>query len=294
MSDDRKVAVIGVPTSAGADAPGQEKAPAALRDAGAARKACRVDRSRRPRDLPLAPRPHNPCAQNLGKVVEIVEDTARRVVEAAQAEELTLVLGGDCTVGIGTVAGHLETSPAASASSTSTCTPTSTSLARPPRRARLDGDGAHARRGGRRATLVDAGPKTPMLDPRRSSSSAGAPTRRTARERGDRALEPRQGSPATKSERPAGAAGRALERYSGSTGYWSTSTSTWSTSPTPRSLRTPAATRDPLRAGGGRPAVLLASPALAGLTVTELNPDHVEDGAGSIERLASDLARSLA
>ena len=41
-------------------------------------------------------------------------------------------------------------------------------------------------------------------------------------------------------------------------------------------------------------AVLLASPALAGVTVTELNPDHVEDGAGSIERLASDLARSLA
>ena len=40
--------------------------------------------------------------------------------------------------------------------------------------------------------------------------------------------------------------------------------------------------------------VLLASPALAGLTVTELNPDHVEEGAGAIERLASDLAAGLA
>jgi hypothetical protein len=40
-------------------------------------------------------------------------------------------------------------------------------------------------------------------------------------------------------------------------------------------------------------AVLLASPDLAGVTVTELNPNHVEDGAGSIERLARDLAGGL-
>jgi arginase len=39
---------------------------------------------------------------------------------------------------------------------------------------------------------------------------------------------------------------------------------------------------------------LLGSPMLAGLTITELNPDHVEEGAGSIERLARDLARGLA
>ncbi len=50
----------------------------------------------------------NRRAQNLGKVVEIVADTARRVAEAAGAGETTLVLGGDCTVGIGTVAGHVE------------------------------------------------------------------------------------------------------------------------------------------------------------------------------------------
>jgi arginase family enzyme len=39
--------------------------------------------------------------------------------------------------------------------------------------------------------------------------------------------------------------------------------------------------------------ILLASPKLCGLTVTELNPAHVEEGAGSIERLARDLARRL-
>ena len=42
-------------------------------------------------------------------------------------------------------------------------------------------------------------------------------------------------------------------------------------------------------------AVLLGAPSsFAGLTVTELNPDHAEEGAGSIERLARDLARALA
>jgi arginase len=35
---------------------------------------------------------------------------------------------------------------------------------------------------------------------------------------------------------------------------------------------------------------LLATPLLAGLTVTELNPDHTEEGAGTLERFASDLS----
>jgi arginase len=40
--------------------------------------------------------------------------------------------------------------------------------------------------------------------------------------------------------------------------------------------------------------VLLASPRLAALTVTELNPQHAERGAGSIERFAGALAAGLA
>jgi arginase len=38
---------------------------------------------------------------------------------------------------------------------------------------------------------------------------------------------------------------------------------------------------------------LLRSPRLAGLTITELNPDHVEAGSGSLERLARDVAAAL-
>ena len=47
---------------------------------------------------------------------------------------------------------------------------------------------------------------------------------------------------------------------------------------------------DALRALDG----LLASPRLAGLTITELNPDHTESGADTLERFASAVARSLA
>ena len=39
---------------------------------------------------------------------------------------------------------------------------------------------------------------------------------------------------------------------------------------------------------------LLASPSLAGLTITELNPDHTEARTGSLERFASAVAESLA
>ena len=38
-----------------------------------------------------------------------MQDTARRVRDAIAEDEVTLVIGGDCTVGIGTVAGHIAT-----------------------------------------------------------------------------------------------------------------------------------------------------------------------------------------
>jgi arginase family enzyme len=38
---------------------------------------------------------------------------------------------------------------------------------------------------------------------------------------------------------------------------------------------------------------LLSSPRLSGLTVSELNPHHAEEGSGSIERLVGDIAEGL-
>jgi arginase len=106
------LALIGVPTSAGAFAPGQERAPGALRDAGLLEllRDAGIDvRDRGDRQVwRWRPDRENPRAQNLGAVVEIVQDTTRRVAAAVAEGEATLVLGGDCTVGIGTVAGHVE------------------------------------------------------------------------------------------------------------------------------------------------------------------------------------------
>jgi arginase len=103
------LAVIGAPTSAGAFAPGQEDAPAALRDAGlldALRAGGHevVDRGDTPRFRWRVDR-DEPRAMNAAAVVDGVRAVAARVEEALRAGEQPLVLGGDCTVGIGTVEG---------------------------------------------------------------------------------------------------------------------------------------------------------------------------------------------
>lgn len=99
--------LLGVPSSLGAYAPGQENAPAALREAGL------VDRLRQSGlqvidhgDGELArwrPDRDYPYAQNLFGVVRIVDQTARRTVTVLQDEGFALILGGDCTVSIGVV-----------------------------------------------------------------------------------------------------------------------------------------------------------------------------------------------
>ena len=108
----RKITVIGVPSSAGAFANGQEKAPIALRAAGL------IDRLRDAgADVEdtgdssvwrWRPDRARPRAQNLEAVVEGVTSTRTRVADAIRDGRIGLVLGGDCTVGIGTVAGVLD------------------------------------------------------------------------------------------------------------------------------------------------------------------------------------------
>jgi arginase len=100
------ITVIGTPTSAGAYAPGQEDGPAALRAAGLldalgpeARDAGDVDGFR------WRPDPERPRAANLGVVADRAGQVSERVAAALQDDGRVLVLGGDCTTGVGTVAG---------------------------------------------------------------------------------------------------------------------------------------------------------------------------------------------
>ena len=105
----KSIGLIGAPTSAGAFAPGQEDAPAALRDAGlvARLRAAGVDVV----DLGDTPRfrwrpdPHDRFAMNAGAVRSAALAVAERVSAALDRDLLPLVIGGDCTVELGTVLG---------------------------------------------------------------------------------------------------------------------------------------------------------------------------------------------
>jgi arginase len=107
-----RLALLGVPTSAGAFAPGQERAPRELRRAGLIGRlrdaGVEVDDLGDSEVWRWRPDAASPSAQNLGAVCDIVRDTASRVERAlADGGDPLLVLGGDCTIEIGTVAGHL-------------------------------------------------------------------------------------------------------------------------------------------------------------------------------------------
>jgi arginase len=108
----QQLAVIGVPSSAGAFAPGQEQAPAALRAAGLIERlqAAGIAVTDRGDSAVWRWRPdrQQPRAQNLEAVIAQAEETAHRVRAAVAAGEIPLVLGGDCSIELGTVAGFLS------------------------------------------------------------------------------------------------------------------------------------------------------------------------------------------
>jgi len=104
--------LIGVPSSAGAHGPGQEKAPAALRQAGllgALREAGLTVEDLG--DLPVTrfkPDPANRKRQSRPQVIKVAREVADRVGAAVERDLVPLVLGGDCTITLGVVAGLLR------------------------------------------------------------------------------------------------------------------------------------------------------------------------------------------
>ena len=108
----RRLSIIGAPSSAGAYAPGQEKAPAAFRRAGlrAALEAAGITVSDKG-DSPLfrwRPDPARLETMNLAEVRKTALHVADEVARALAAGDTALVIGGDCTVELGTVAGALH------------------------------------------------------------------------------------------------------------------------------------------------------------------------------------------
>jgi arginase len=109
--------MIGVPTSAGAHHAGQERAPDALRAAGfAERLAVAGESVRDDGNLPGSPftvDPDHPGARNLPAVARVAREVADAVAGelAAGPGRLPLVVGGDCTITLGVVAGFRRHHP---------------------------------------------------------------------------------------------------------------------------------------------------------------------------------------
>jgi arginase len=107
--------LIGVLSSAGTHGVGLEKAPLQLRRAGLVDRLLDagldvVDDG----DLPLAlyrPRSPDRTQQNLDQVVAVAGRVADRVARTVATGRIPLVLGGDCTITLGVVAGLLRHHP---------------------------------------------------------------------------------------------------------------------------------------------------------------------------------------
>jgi arginase len=297
----RPLGLIGVPTSAGAFAPGQEQAPRALRDAGlveSLRHAGVLVRDHEDRQAwRWRPDRDNRRAQNLDKVVEIVRDTARRVAEAVGAGEATLVLGGDCTVGIGTVAGHL----AAGERVGLVYFDTHADLNVPSsvREGALDWMGLAHMLGeeGAAPELMNVSTRTPLLHADQVILFAWGSEQATPFERA--VIHRRNISVIPVDEvglGPERAARRAREliedRCDRLLVHFDVDVIDFTDVPLSENW----GRNEGLSYNHAMRAIqtLLASPRLAGMTITELNPDHTEQDAHSIERFAAAIAKSLA
>jgi arginase len=291
--------VLGVPTSAGAFAPGQEQAPAALREAGLLERLCDAGATvtdHGDREVwRWRPDHASPRAQHVAEVVAIVRETAGRVARAADAGEVTVVLGGDCTVGIGTVAGHVSSGGRVGLVYFDSHADLNVPAA--VRAGALDWMGVAHMLGedGAVPELVHAGPRAPLLAPEQVLLLGWGSEQATPFERDALA---RRGIDAITVDDvaadPTAAARRAAE---------------WAADRCDRlvvhfDVDVIDFADEPLSENTGRNeglafdaaltalAGVAASPLLAGVTVTELNPAHAREG--GVERFAAALARALA
>jgi arginase len=289
------IAVIGAPTSAGAFAPGQEDAPEALREAGLVERLGAIDTGDTPRF-----RWHvdhvEPRAMNAAGVVDGVRAVAERVEATVRNGDLPLVLGGDCTVGVGTVAGAVAAGEEPRLVYFDMHPDLNTPASVPDGALdwmgvahMLDVDGADDR-------LAGAGPRRPLLHPDDVILLAADPEQSTAAERAAiAALGMTPIAMADVRADPAGAARAALERASagGRRFLVHFDVDVIDFSDVPLSENTGRGIGITFDAATGVLQTLLGHDALLGLTVTELNPHHGAADGSDVARLAQRLAAAL-
>ncbi len=294
---DRRVALIGAPTSAGAYAPGQEDAPAAVRDAGFARLLRGagvevVDLGDTPR-FRWRPDRTAPLAMNVEAVRAGALAVADKVATALEHGLMPLVVGGDCTVELGTVSGWQRQRTATSLLYFDPHPDLNTPEAVV--------DGAFDWMGmahllaepGARRELVDLGGRVPALASSDVLLFGYSPARASVAERDAIArLDLRVIEQADVSAGPADAAARALawvEERGPFLLHFDVDSIDFADLPLAENTdRNVALSFDAVATALD---TLVASPLLGGMTITELNPHHGEpDGATLrlfVDRLAS-------
>jgi hypothetical protein len=241
----RQVAVIGVASSAGTHHAGQERAPGALRAAGFMDRLRTAgvtveDRGDAPHEVFVADEMAS-RARNLAAVVRVARTVADAVTGALADGALPVVLGGDCTITLGVVAGAQRHDPATGLlyldGDADLATPATTSSGV------LDAMGIAHLLGLADTELARLGVDVPMPTDERSLSSATTrPTPRPSLPRSCATAPRWSDSPTIRSGPiPPAAPGRPSPRSSNTRPAWSsTSTSTrstpatcpWPTSPT--------------------------------------------------------------
>ena len=297
MSD--RLTVIGAPGSAGAYAPGQERAPAALRAIGllellAARGITVEDRG----DVPgfrWRLDKANPRAMNADMAVRVARATAERVASALASGSAALVLGGDCTVELGTVAGALQGTPSVGVVyidlDTDLNTPESTTDGA------LDWMGVAHMLGlkGTLPELAGLGPRVPMLNPEQLLLFGNDNVEAFERQVIDR-LGIAEVRLAEVVADPTGAAAAVVDGWARQFErlliHLDVDVLDYADMPLAENTRRNVGlTFDQLMAALRQ---LLSAPNWAALTVCELNPDHGESDGSTLRTFAESLAHALA
>ncbi|WP_185996075.1 arginase family protein [Nocardioides campestrisoli] len=295
-----RLVVIGAPSSAGAYGPGQEQAPRALRDAGLIDllrgRGVDVEDAGDTETIRMRDDPDNPRARNADLVAQTAGSVAAKVGDALAVDgSKVLVLGGDCTVEVGTVAG------AATAPGTlglvyvdhdaDLNTPQSTD------------DGALDWMGvahllavdGTVASLAGVGPRVPLLDPEQLLLFGQVEP--TSFERG--VIDERGIAWVHHDEvrdDPVGAASRVVKGWAAQFDrllvHLDIDVVDFADAPLAENTRRNVALKlDTVMAALE---VLVAAPNFCGLTVCEVNPNHGEPDGSTVQDLTSRLVRILA
>ncbi len=294
------VDVIGVPSSLAAFAPGQERAPAAMRSAGliAGLLAAGIDVLDRG-DAPTRrwlPDRGRPDAQNATAIASVLRETSARVATSLSGGRGVVVLGGDCTVGIGALAGCGAAVPGRVGLLYFDLHP-DMNVPASMRGGALDWTGVGHALGlpGAVPEIVEFGSRVPLLMPNELWLFGYGPDNRTDFERGQMASLAIAGTTVDEvGADPVGAAHHAMSSLAGSVDrvLLHFDVDVIDFVDLPLSENTGRNEGLPFEPAITALATLCEHPAVIGLSICEVNPDHDPDGS-SVPRLVDGLVRAI-